>query len=129
MHLTILSGDLLGNDGPNFANISENSYRVVTAIGVTQTAVLDGFTITGGNNNRGGQPAQWGGGMYVEGGDSSLGITNVVFKGNSAVAGGGLFATGGAPWLSNVQFVANRATINGGGMHTLRSSADRRSPA
>ena len=36
-HVTTLSGDRLGNDGPNFTNNSENSYRVVTAIGVTQT--------------------------------------------------------------------------------------------
>ncbi|MHC4890517.1 MAG: LamG-like jellyroll fold domain-containing protein, partial [Planctomycetota bacterium] len=46
---TVLSGDLLGNDGPDFANNGENSYHVVTGSGTDATAVLDGFTITGGN--------------------------------------------------------------------------------
>ncbi len=46
---TILSGDLLGNDGPDFANSDENSFHVVTGSGTNATAVLDGFTITGGN--------------------------------------------------------------------------------
>jgi hypothetical protein len=46
---TLLSGDLLGNDGPDFANNGENSYHVVTGSGTNVTAVLDGLTITGGN--------------------------------------------------------------------------------
>ena len=58
---TILSGDLLGNDRQvaepcdllNDPCRADNSYNVVTAteIGTTQTTVLDGFTITGGNAN------------------------------------------------------------------------------
>ena len=46
---TILSGDLLENDGPEFANNYENSYHVVTGSGTNETALLDGFTITAGN--------------------------------------------------------------------------------
>jgi predicted outer membrane repeat protein len=56
LYETILSGDLLGNDidvneawdvwrEPSFA---DNSYHVVTGSGTGSTAVLDGFTITGG---------------------------------------------------------------------------------
>jgi predicted outer membrane repeat protein len=44
---TILSGDLDGNDGPDFANNDDNSLNVVTGIGTDETAGLDGFTITG----------------------------------------------------------------------------------
>ena len=44
---TILSGDLNGDDDSGGTN-SENSYHVVAASGVDATAVLDGFTITGG---------------------------------------------------------------------------------
>jgi hypothetical protein len=40
---TILSGDLLGNDGPDFANNDENSYRVLDATGTGATALLDEF--------------------------------------------------------------------------------------
>lgn len=50
-NVAILSGDLDGNDGPNFANNSENSFHVVTGSGTNATAVLDGFTFTGGNAN------------------------------------------------------------------------------
>ena len=62
--------------------------------------MLDGFTITGGNDNRAGQPAEWGGGMYAV--DSTLAISSVTFLRNSAAAGGGLFTNGGQPVLSNV---------------------------
>ena len=51
VYQTILSGDLNGDDGPNFADNGENSYHVVTGSGTDETAVLDGFTITGGNAN------------------------------------------------------------------------------
>jgi predicted outer membrane repeat protein len=64
LYETILSGDLRGND-PEFGssewqgifdftsdpNRAENSYSVVTGSGTDSTAVIDGFTITGGNAN------------------------------------------------------------------------------
>jgi acetyl-CoA C-acetyltransferase len=46
---TVLSGDLLGDDGQGFANNKENSYHIVTGSGTNDTAALDGFTITAGN--------------------------------------------------------------------------------
>ena len=39
LYETILSGDLLGNDGPDFKNNDENSYPVVTGSGTDSTAV------------------------------------------------------------------------------------------
>src|SRR6185436_774052 len=44
---TILSGDLLGDDGPGFANVADNSLHVVM-VG-PGSPVIDGFTIVGGN--------------------------------------------------------------------------------
>ena len=41
LYVTILSGDLLGNDEPNFVNYEENSYTVVTGSNTDSTAVLD----------------------------------------------------------------------------------------
>ena len=64
-NLTVLSGDLNGDDGPNFANNADNSDHIVTMSGIntaiTSATVLDGFTITGGNAN-GAAPRQrrWG---------------------------------------------------------------------
>jgi hypothetical protein len=48
-HVTILSGDLLGNDDPaNPSTRTDNSYHVLYANGVTG-ATVDGFTVTAGN--------------------------------------------------------------------------------
>ena len=50
---TILSGDLLGDDGPDFENNDENSHHVLTATDAFNT-LLDGFTVLGGNSDLGG---------------------------------------------------------------------------
>lgn len=63
MLITILSGDLNGNDGPNFTNNAENCYYVLTGSGTDETDILDGFTITGGNSNTL-RPYHAGGGIY-----------------------------------------------------------------
>lgn len=46
-HPTVLSGDLAGDDGDDFAHSEENSYQVVVAVDV-EDALLDGLTIRGG---------------------------------------------------------------------------------
>ena len=57
-NVTILSGDI-GTSG----NTSDNVYHVVTGSVTDNTALLDGFTVTGGNAN-GSNPDDQGGGMY-----------------------------------------------------------------
>ncbi len=44
LYETIFSGDLLGNDGPNFQNISDNVFHVVTGSGTDLSAHLNGVT-------------------------------------------------------------------------------------
>lgn len=66
LHPTILTGDLLGNDGPNFANYADNSFHVVVASGTDNTAILDGFTISGGC------ASDFGGGIYSLGGSPTI---------------------------------------------------------
>lgn len=51
LYETVLSGDLDGNDGPNFQNYDENCYHVLTMDDAGGSIVLDGFTITGGNSD------------------------------------------------------------------------------
>jgi hypothetical protein len=51
-NVTVLDGDLAGNDLPGLQNYGENSWHVVTAVGV-QSLVLDGFTIRGGSRGGG----------------------------------------------------------------------------
>ena len=49
--LTLLTGDLAGDDAPAFTNRGENSFHVVSGTGREQGAVVDGFRISGGNAN------------------------------------------------------------------------------
>jgi hypothetical protein len=80
--------DLNGDDS-GFTNNSENSYHVVTGSGTDATALLDGFAVTAGNANGGGNSASFGGGIYNV--SSSPTLTNVTFLGNSAGNGGGIW--------------------------------------
>lgn len=143
-HVTVLSGDLDGNDTTdtngvvtNTNNITgSNAYRIVTGGGVTETAVLDGFTIIAGGNglyNSNSAPtlvnitftgsyAGNGGGMYND--NSNPGLTNVAFNDNEGVAGGGGMYSQkeSAPVLTDVSFSGNKADL-GGGMYNLASDA------
>ena len=111
---TILSGDLKGDDGSGFDNNDENSYHVVTASGVDAAAILDGFTITGGNAD-GESPVRSGGGMYIDEGSPTL--TNITFSSNYADSiGGGLYNWAGSPTLEDVTFSMNEAKYSGGGV-------------
>lgn len=84
LYITILSGDLDGNDGPNFTNRTDNSAHVVTAEDVDHLAVLDGFNVAGGSmigNVPGpGNPSVHGAGMYLR--NSNVRIRDVVFRDN-----------------------------------------------
>lgn len=44
---TVLSGDLNGDDSPDFANTAENAFQVVVALHVDDTAILDGVVVSG----------------------------------------------------------------------------------
>ena len=111
---TVLSGDI-GTQGDD----SDNRYHVVTAAsGTDSTAILDGFTITGGNAN-GIYPYHRGAGMYNHEGSPKL--INVTFSGNSAGEGGGMYNWNGSPVLTDVGFSDNSAQY-GGGMYNWDSS-------
>ncbi len=122
-HPTRLSGDLLGNDADPFLNRDDNSAHVVVAIGVDRTAVLDGFTISGGNTpNDPTVNGDGGGGMYNE--LSSPTLRRLVFSDNLANNGGGLNNTSSYPYLSEVTFDGNKAIgmFGGGGMFSANSN-------
>jgi predicted outer membrane repeat protein len=122
---TILSGDLNGDDGPNFANNDENCYHVVTGSGTDATAVLDGFTITRGNAD--GEDPSWkyggGGGIYSYYGNPT--ILNCRIRSNSGRSGGGVKNYYHGPTLINCVISSNRATsCCGGGMSNDTSDPD-----
>jgi hypothetical protein len=118
-NVTILSGDI-GAAGNN----SDNSYHVVTAgSGTNGTAILDGFTVTGGNANGSSDPDDKGGGMYNYYGNPT--VQNVIFSVNTAKTfGGGMHNSHSSPTLVNVTFSGNTVTNgDGGGMVNTDSSA------
>ena len=118
---SVLSGDL-NDDGPGLANNGENSYHVVTDSGTDATAVLDGFTVTGGNDDR----PYWsngtdgaGGGMCNDGGSPT--VANCAFTGNSASRGGGMCNYHGAnATVITCTFTENWARF-GAGMYNENS--------
>jgi parallel beta-helix repeat protein len=142
---TILSGDLNGDDGPDFANNEENSYHVVAGSGSDETAVLNGFTITAGNaddilhqpdincggglyNERGsptivdctfcGNYADYAGGAVHNMEESSPTLTNCSFIENSAQDGGGMWNfVMSSPVITNCTFIGNHADSRGGGIY------------
>jgi hypothetical protein len=138
LYETILSGDLKGDDGPDFSNSGENSAQVVTGSGTNETAVLDGFTIIGGRGRGAGMcnysaspivnnctlSRNWGNagaGMYNN--NSSPTLTNCTFSGNRADFGAGIHnCTNSSPILLNCTFTGNLARVGGGGMDNFGDS-------
>ncbi len=123
LYETILSGDLdeedalVTNPGNLLDNIpnAHNSYHVVIGSGTDETAVLDGFTIVGGNANGSGINNE-GGGMYNDSGSPIL--MNCIFVVNSAEYGGGLANSSDSnPTLINCIFFNNSAGKMGGGVY------------
>ena len=120
---TILSGDLKGDDGPDFAKNDENSYHVVTSFRTDPNAVFDGFVITSGNANGPKDPKgprskhRCGGALYNDGGNPSL--TNCALRHNSAMeCGGGIYnGHGSKPKLTNCTFAGNSSPAGGGMVH------------
>jgi hypothetical protein len=140
---TVLSGDLAGDDGPDFADNDENVCHVVTGSGTDETAVMDGVTISGGNAddspshtsgggmlNADGSPTlirctfrrNWAeaGGAGVSNGSGSPTLDNCIFSGNAtgdspSSGGGGMLTGSGSPILTDCTFSENRA-FHGGGM-------------
>jgi len=117
---SVLSGDLRGDDGSTVRR-EDNSYHVLTGSRAGSSAVLDGFTIEGGNAVAN-DPFDRGGGMYNLGGRPTL--INCTFRGNTVGAYGGAMYNGnfGSPSLTNCLFDGNRSEFHGGGVYNFNRS-------
>ncbi|MBK9924359.1 MAG: hypothetical protein IPP66_03625 [Anaerolineales bacterium] len=118
-NVTTLSGDI-GVAG----NTTDNSYHVVVASNTDTTALLDGFTVTGGNadSETYAGDAGKGGGIYNNLGSPS--VKNLIIVGNHATYGGGMYNYGNPfynqgkyyiPTITNVVF-SNNSALEGGGI-------------
>lgn len=124
---TILSGDIDDDDlaspisDPTTEIAGNNSYHVVTSDGVSASAILDGFTITGGSANGSGRN-RFGGGMLNL--DSSPTLRNLIVAGNQVTnQGGGLFNRNSSPRLDRVLLRNNTSNGGGGGMQNAGTSS------
>jgi hypothetical protein len=145
LYVTVLTGDLLGDDGPPPHGNEENSLHVVTGDKTDATAALDGVTVTAGNADL--APETEGAGIHVSGGSPTVSactvvgnaaavrgggmqnyasdptLTDCLFEGNTATWGGGMLNIGGAhPQITGCTFRGNSASGNGGGLINLSGS-------
>ena len=106
------------------AGISDNSYHTIHNTGLNNSAIIDGFIITGANDDRPAMDTQGlGGGIYNNGngGVCSPTIRNCVIINNRAVFGAGIFNSGylggvASPVITNCVIAFNLATTGGGGI-------------
>ena len=149
INVTVLSGDLMGDDQTGGDN-SDNSFHVVIASNTDSSAVLDGFVITSGHANGAALSQRSGGGIYIIDGSPTLHgcvfvenatsptggnfggggvysensnprLTECRFFNNFAGAGGGMLNIDSTPTLNGCVFVANES-FQGGGIKNLGSS-------
>ena len=122
---TILSGDLAGNDGPDFANNDENSFNVVESVSMSASALLDGFTISGGAALCEPLPCNFlrGGGLWNRGGSDPT-IVNCTFRGNIADNGGAINnESSSAPTIINCMFIGNASRFSGSAMESTGNTS------
>jgi len=141
VYVTTLSGDLGSNDGPDYTNMEENGNSVTVGSGTDTTAILDGFTITGGYGsgagmyNHTGSPTVRNCRFIQNTGPSGVGmcnywysspqIINCLFDSNkgkdlsyySSNGGGMLNSIGCNPTISNCTFINNSAEMRGGAIY------------
>jgi predicted outer membrane repeat protein len=111
---TILSGDLLGNDGTGDGDRDDNSQHVLFA-GFVMAVTLDGFLITGGSaDGVPGSIASRGGALYASA--SQLVVANCVFSDNVAVGYGGAIQlqNGTEATFRDCTLIRNAAESGGG---------------
>ncbi len=111
---------LHSSDGPEVTIIDANGMDTVVRCisGEASDTALDGFTITGGGREGGGDEV-WGGGMYNI--DSSPTVTDCTFAENASDEGtGGMANFNSKPTVTNCTFLANDGS-SGGGMYNYSS--------
>lgn len=109
------------------AGNSDNSYHVVSnSTGVNNTAILDGFIVEGGNDDRNPTGNEGlGGGIFNNGeynsNNCSPTIRNCLIRNNAAQFGAGIFNSGhsggtASPVIENCIIAGNTAYLGGGGI-------------
>ena len=124
-NITIVSGDLNNNDNNTInyqdASRSDNTYNIFYGDHTNNTAVVDGFTVTGGNgNNTGTKRTYHGAAFYFNYGGAT--VRNCIIIRNAAIATGGIKTFVGSPVISNCVIANNYSGNNGSGVSTYTGS-------
>ena len=110
-NVTILSGDLAGNDGSNV--FTDNSFHVVNGASAASTALLDGFTIEGGNANSSANQDRGGGLLMLSASNAT--IRNCIVRNNRCSFGGGAgYVNASSPLFEDCRFENNLGGSFGG---------------
>ncbi|MCZ6837065.1 MAG: right-handed parallel beta-helix repeat-containing protein [Planctomycetota bacterium] len=119
LYPTILSGDLLENDVPEFLNMEENVFHVVAA----DAGVLDGVTIQGGNADAV-VPNNYGAGMVIQGGGPL--VRNCIFRWNRCTGDGAAvhISKDNGSRFFDCRFEENYAQNTGGAIRSVFSSPE-----
>jgi len=118
-NVSILSADLAGDDG--LGNLGENSYHVVRGNSAGASAVLDGFTIVGGNANGGTVDDDRGGGLLLVSASHAT-ISRCRVVGNRCNFGGGAgYVRGSDPTFVECSFEQNVGGSYGGAFDMFES--------
>ena len=134
---TILSGDLLGDDAPSFANRTDNALHVVILNNVTEATRLDGFVIKGGYADQNteiypsalvGSTNSNGSGLFNNAGGNNLTLAYCTVTDNHALGEGGGMITmalsdgqgrSSLPLVTHCKFENNKAGARGGGISVM----------
>jgi hypothetical protein len=122
---TILSGDLLGNDGPegSWLNYADNSFRVMHAMNPDASTAFEGITFTASNSDPNGPT--YGGGLACLNGTAL--VSDCVFRLNLAWRAGGMNAHHSHVVVRRCLFYRNRVravgSFGGGGVRLNGGSA------
>ena len=146
VHVTVLSGDIDGNDNTNADGVTEtvsgiqgnNSLNVLRIDGeyayVTSSTVISGVTVSGGDAD-GSFLERLGGGLFCEGyrGKCNLTLSDIRFIGNHAAEDGGALYLNGtdgdaSPTIVNAVFAGNKSEDNGGAIYTNNGGGGQSSP-
>ena len=119
---TILSGDLNGDDGPDFTNLSDNSrLGIVTASGITDAnTLIEGFTITASYYFAGVIRRSMVRGAHIAGVNTV--VQSLSVTGGDGSVGGGIACTESCLHVRGCRVVGNWARSGGGGLRCADSS-------
>lgn len=109
-NVTVLDGDLLGDDQPGFVNYGDNSFRVVSGSGLGSVEI-DSLTVRGGSRGTGT-------GLFLVAGDVQL--LRLVAKENLGIGnnndGAGMWVSASTLTADDCEFSDNRTTTGGGAL-------------